>query len=189
MAHKQHFRRLVPLVLTGAALACRANLGGPALPEVPPEASDAAATQASQAWADGLSAALSSGQINIILSEEQLTSSLAHRLAAQEDPLFRSPAVLLRDGTIQIYGLAQQGPFEVTVRFEITPTVSSDGDLGFELTSADFGPFPASEGIRAGVSSMLSEALAGSLGTLATGIRVTSVAVADGELAIAAELR
>jgi hypothetical protein len=36
---------------------------------------------------------------------------------------------------------------------------------------------------------MLSEALVGSMGSLATGFRVTSVAVADGALAIVAEMR
>jgi hypothetical protein len=177
------------LVLTAAALACRADLGGPIPPDVPPAVSRSAATEASQAWTEGLAAALATGRVTVILTEEQLTSALAQRLAADPEPILRSPAVFLRDGTIQVYGVAQQGPFEVSVRLEITPVLTSDGQLRFELTSADFGPFPASEGIRASISSMLSEALVGPLGTLATGMRVTSVAVADGELAIVAELR
>lgn len=181
--------RLILPLLAAAVLACTANLGGPPLPAAPPDVSDVAATEAAEAWADGLAAAVSTGKITVILTEAQLTSALTRRLAAQDEPLLRSPSVLLRDGTIQIYGLAQQGPFEVSVRLEIAPVLSGDGELGFELASADFGPFPASEGLRAGVSSMLSEVLVGSLGTLATGIRVTSVAVANGELAIVAELR
>jgi len=64
-----------------------------------------------------------------------------------------------------------------------------EGRLGFELTSADFGPFPAPDGLRSSLSGVLSEALAGPMGTLATGIRVTSVAVSEGDLAIVAELR
>lgn len=182
------FRWVLPF-LAAAALACRANLGGPPLPFPPPAVSDAAATEASEAWTNSLAGAITTGQITVILTEAQLTSALAARLEAQDDPLLQSPSVLLRDGTIQVYGLAQQGPFEVSVRLEITPVVSADGELGFELTSADLGPIPASEGLRAGVSSMMTEALSGSLGTLATGVRVTSVAVADGELAIVAELR
>lgn len=181
--------RLSTLLLPALALACRADLGGPTPPDAAPAVSGAAATQASQAWTESLSAALSGGQVTVILTEEQLTSALAQRLEADPEPILRSPAVFLRDGVIQVYGVAQQGPFEVSVRLEITPVLTSDGQLRFELTSADFGPFPASEGIRASISGMLSEALVGPLGTLATGIRVTSVAVADGELAIVAELR
>lgn len=177
------------VVVPAAALACRANLGGPGLPEPPPPISATAAAEASQAWTDAMSGALTTGTITVILTEEQLTSALARRLETEQQPFLTSPSVFLRDGIIQVYGLAQQGPFEATVRLEITPVLSDEGELGFELTSADFGPFPASEGIRASVSSMLSEALVGPLGSLATGIRVTSVAVADGELAIVAELR
>ena len=44
-------------------------------------------------------------------------------------------------------------------------------------------------GLRSSLSGVLSEALAGPMGTLATGIRVTSVAVSEGDLAIVAELR
>ncbi|MBF8257497.1 MAG: hypothetical protein HW375_2404, partial [Anaerolineales bacterium] len=61
--------------------------------------------------------------------------------------------------------------------------------LGFELSSADFGPLPAPEAIRETITGMLSEALAGPMGSRATGFRVTSVAVADGALAIVAEMR
>ncbi len=180
---------LIALSLGAASLACRLNLGGPERPSSPPEASTDAATETAQTWKEALAGALVTGQLKVILTEEQLTSALAARLAGDEDPALQSPTVYLRDGTIQIYGLAQQGLIEAAVRLVITPVLDSQGRLGFELTSADFGPFPAPEGLRASLSGMLSEFLAGPMGSLATGIRVTTVAIADGELAIVAELR
>jgi len=188
---RMHFVALPIVVLSmGAALlACTMNLGGPERLPSAPAASNAAATEVSQSWSSALAGAAVSGQLTVIVTEEQLTSALAARLAKDEQPVLQSPAVYLRDGTIQIYGLAQEGLFEATVRMVITPVLDHEGRLGFELTSADFGPFPAPEGLRTGLSGMLSEALAGPMGTLATGIRVTAVAVSDGDLAIVAELR
>lgn len=172
-----------------ASLACRLNLGGPEAPGPAPQWSNAAATEAAGNWAAALDSSLLSGQITLLVTEEQLTSSLAARLGQQQEPLLRDPAVFLRDGLIQIYGLVQQGPVEMTVRLAITPVIDSQGRLGFEVTSADLGPFPAPAGLRDGLSAMLSETLAGTLGSLATGFRITSVAIADGQLAIVAELR
>jgi len=176
------------VVLAASTLSCRLNLGGPALP-APPAISGAAATEASTSWSDALQEAVRTGQVTVILTEEELTSALASRLEANADSVFHSPAVTLRDGVIQVYGVVEQGPVEATFRLVVTPVIDSEGRLGFELTSADFGPLPASEAIRETVSGMLSEALAGPMGSLATGFRVTSVAVADGALAIVAEMR
>ena len=189
-ARRYSVARLITALSIGAgSLACRVNLGGPERLASPPAASNAAATEASQSWSSALAGAAITGQLTVIVTEEQLTSALASRLARDEQPILQSPAVYLRDGTIQIYGLAQDGLFEANVRLVITPVLDEQGRLGFELTSADFGPFPAPEGLRSGLSGMMSEALAGPMGSLATGIRVTSVAIADGDLAIVAELR
>ena len=177
------------LSLGAASLACRLNLGGPERLPSPPEPSNAAATEIAQSWTNALTGAVVTGRLEVILTEEQLTSALSARLAGDENPFLQSPTVYLRDGTIQIYGLVQEGMIEASLRLVITPVLDSEGRLGFVLTSADFGPVPAPEGLRASLSGMLSEFLAGPMGTLATGIRVTSVAVADGELAIVAELR
>ena len=176
------------MMLAASTAACRLNLGGPELPAAP-EISDAAATQASTMWRDALGQAVTTGQVTVLLTEEELSSVMAARLASDEDAFFTSPAVRLRDGVIQVFGVVQQGPVEANVLMAVMPVIDGEGRLGFELTSADFGPLPAPEAIRETISGMLSEALAGPMGSLATGFRVTSVAVADGALAIVAEMR
>jgi len=189
---KAHQRRSILgwiiVMLAASTAACRLNLGGPELPAAP-EISDAAATQVSTRWRDALGQAVTTGQVTVILTEEELTSALAARLASDDDALFTSPAVMLRDGVIQVFGVVQTGPFEASMRFVVTPFIDGEGRLGFELSSADFGPLPAPEAIRETITGMLSEALAGPMGSRATGFRVTSVAVADGALAIVAEMR
>jgi hypothetical protein len=176
------------VLLALAMLSCRLNLGGPDLP-VAPAVSSASATRASAAWSEALAGAATSGQVTVLLTEEELTSAIAERIANDSDSIFRDPVVRLRDGVIQVYGVVEQSPFEATVRIVVTPVIDGEGRLGFDLTSAEIGPFPASEGLRGTISGMLSEAVVGPIGSLATGFRVTSVAVADGALAIVAELR
>jgi len=176
------------LFLAVTALACRLNLGGPDRPAAAP-VSAAAATEASTTWDEALRQAIRTRQLTVILTEEQLTSVLAERTAADPDSILHDPVVTLRDGVIQIFGVLRQGSVEANLRLVVTPVIDSDGRLGFELTSADFGPLPAPDGVREAISGMLSEALSGPMGSVATGFRVTSVAVADGDLAIVAEMR
>ncbi len=125
----------------------------------------------------------------VILSESQLTSFLAARLAAQEKPALTQPQVYLRQGQLQIYGVAIQGPLRANVLVSIAPAVQSDGTIAFEIASADFGPLPAPNALKDSLSAILTEAFTGTLGSLATGIRITSLAIADGEMAIVGEIR
>jgi hypothetical protein len=71
----------------------------------------------------------------------------------------------------------------------ITPLVDPDGNITLELTTAEFGPIPAPKALKETISAVLTEAFTGSFGSLATGIRVTTLAINDGQLAIVGELR
>jgi hypothetical protein len=178
---------LVLAALTSAALACTVDIGGPRPPEtIDPSFDSSEDTRA--AWDRALAAAVETGQLTVLLNEAQLTAFLARR-GADEGNALQSPLVLLREGAIQVYGVGQQGPLRANIHLTITPILSQDGDLGFELTSAEFGPLPLPGAVRESLSALLTEAVSGPLGTLATGVRITSVAIDGGELAIVGELR
>jgi uncharacterized protein YpmS len=142
-----------------------------------------------QAWDSAVRAAAGSGRLTILLNETQVTSYLASRLEAQEDPLLTAPQVYLRDGMIQIHGRTHQGAFAADVLITVTPTLQPDGTISFDVTSADLGPLPAPESLRQTVSAMLTEAFTSPLGSLATGFRITTLVVDGGEVALVGELR
>ncbi|HET7009606.1 MAG TPA: hypothetical protein VFI11_02425 [Anaerolineales bacterium] len=169
-------------------LACSIDLGGPEIPDAP-AASESSAQQVEDAWQGALAGAVETGQLTILFDEAQLTSLLAERFAGEPGGALESPVVLLREGAIQVFGVGHQGPLRANIHLTITPVLSQDGELGFELTSAEFGPLPLPEGLRERLSAVLTEALSGPLGTRATGVRITSVAIDSGELAIVGELR
>ena len=170
-------------------LACTMDLGGPAAPGDPIPTSEAAAQEILDAWASAAGASISTGEIRLIINETQLTSLVAARLAEKEDPVLRDPQVYLRDGQLQVYGTVEQSMFQGEVLLSISPILDPDGTLAFEVTSADLGPVPAPEGIKESLSALVTEAFAGPIGSLATGLRVTSIAIEDGELALVGEMR
>ncbi len=174
---------------TLAGLACQISVGGPEPPGPPIAVSTEAAAGLAQLWQEALLDSAGSGQVVLVLDETQLTSYLAVRLAQSENPILREPQVRLHEGVMQIYGKSVQGPFEAGVLVEMEPRLGPDGALGFAITSADFGPLPVPAALTEGLSSMLTEGFAGTLGSLATGIRITTLVISDGELALIGEIR
>ncbi|MEX0788886.1 MAG: hypothetical protein WD906_00370 [Anaerolineales bacterium] len=176
-------------VLGFASLACQVWLGGPTAPPPLIPISTEAAGEVARAWQDALLASAATGEIAIILNESQVTSYLAARLARSDNPILVEPQVHLREGVMEIYGKTVQGPFEAGVRIELEPQLNSEGQLGFAISSIDLGPLPAPEALTEGLSSVLTEAFAGTLGSLATGFRITTLAIAHGEIALIGTVR
>jgi hypothetical protein len=172
-----------------AAIACQIDVGGPEPPGDPIPVSTEAAGELVGAWESAVAGAAGSGNLTLLLTESQVTSYLALRLEAEEDPLLSSPQVYLRDGMIQIHGRTHQGILAADVLISVTPTLEPDGTISFEVTSADVGPLPAPETLRQSVSAMLTEAFTSPLGSLATGFRITTLAVSGGEAALIGQLR
>jgi len=128
-----------------------------------------------QTWQAALAEAAETQQVMILLDERQLTAYLSDRLEAREEPLLSDAQVFL---------LLKAG-----VMISIQPVLEDDGRVAFRLAEATLGPLPAPKALKDSISAILTEAFTGTLGSLATGIRVTSLAVADGQMAIVGELR
>ncbi len=172
-----------------ASLACQLNLGGPEPPGDPIPIQENAAFNLTEMWQSALLDAVKSGQVIVILNEIQLTSLLNQRMAEKEKPLLLEPQVFLRENMIQIYGTTKNGPFTANVLIGITPVIDAEGELSFDLTQAEFGPIPAPSALKETVSAILTEAFTGTIGSLATGIRISTIAISDGEMGIVGEVR
>jgi uncharacterized protein YpmS len=172
------------LFLILAILACTINIGGPAYPNQRIPVSTEAVAELLASVQTAVAAGDVSGQVTMHINEQQLTSYLASRLQTQASPLFTDPQVFLRDGQIQIYGMAQQGYFQATIEIVLTAGVDEQGQLKIELTSADFGPLPVPAGLKDAVTATIQEAYTGAIGPAAVGFRLESITVADGTLTI-----
>jgi hypothetical protein len=175
---------LVALVLILGTLACMINLGGPAYPTPSIPVSTEAVESLEQTIHQAIAAGADTGTLTLAITETQLTSYLALKLQLQSSPIITFPQVYLRDGQIRIYGTATQGYFQVTASIILTAGIDSAGQLQIELSSADFGPMPVPQEVNDALSTVIKEAFTGSLGPVATGLRLDSVTIADGIMVI-----
>ena len=180
------------LVLTSlllAVLGCTLDIGGPEAPGPPIPIDRTAGDQVKQSWQSAIAGAALDGQVRVILNETQLTGFLAERFEGDGNPLLSSPQVYLRQGEIQIYGIAQRAMVSGSILVAVRPELTEQGEIRFEIPQAKIGPIPAPSALRGTISSLLTEAFTGSIGSLATGVRITSLVISDGEMAIVGELR
>lgn len=183
-------------VLILASLACTVNVGGPDYSDRPTIPVSAEAAQSlREEIRRAFEAGLVSGQVIINITEPQITSVLAQRLQSDqnlqqdEDPLITEPQVYLRDGQMQIFGKTRQGIFAANIGIIVAVGVDEVGQPKIEILSADFGPFPAPEGINNAISALIQEAYTGSIGPVATGLRIETISIANGIMTITGRVR
>src|SRR5919109_797939 len=186
---------LLTLVIT--SLACTVFVGGPdysSLPPIPVSAEAAASIQ--EEIKRAVEAAAQTGVIPVNLTEPQITSLLAARLQtdpslqqSDKKPLITDPQVYLRDGQMQIYGQTQQGIFAANIGITVSLGVDANGEPQIDVVSADFGPFPAPEGLKDAITAMVREAYTGSLGPVATGLRIEAISIANGVMTVTGRVR
>ena len=196
MRRKKHILPIFLLTLILTSLACTMFVGGPdysTLPTIPvsTEASQSIQDEVKRAFEEGMT----TGTITLNFTEPQLTSYIASRLqtdpSLQQDnkPLITDPQVYLRDGQMQIYGKSQQGMFVANIGIIVSVGVDESGQPKIDIVSADFGPLPAPEGLRDTIAAMVREAYTGSLGPVATGLRIETITIADGIMTLTGRIR
>lgn len=196
MSRKKYAFPILILSLILASLACTIFVGGPdysTLPAIPVSA------EAIQSMKDevtrGFEAGALTGTIVLNFTEEQITSYIASRLqndtSLQQDnqPLITDPQVYLRDGQMQIYGKTKQGIFTANIGIIVSVGVDENGQPKIDIVSADFGPLPAPKGLTDSIAAMVREAYTGSLGPVATGLRIETINIANGFMTISGRIR
>ncbi len=177
------------IVMIVPLLACSIFMGGPAYPDTPIPVS----TEAVQSLQDSIQQAVAdgaqSGTVTLKITESQLTSYLAFKLAAQDKPLITEPQVLLRDGQMTVFGKAQSGILTANVSITMQVNVDANGQPTINITQQDFGPLPAPQGLNDAVSALMEEAFTGSLGPVATGFRLETISIADGVMTVTGRIK
>jgi len=183
------FTLLAVFSLTLATLACRVFVGGPEYPPTVVPVSTEAATSLEQQVEAAKTAAAQNGLMTLTVTESQATSVLAAKLAENPDPFITEPQVFLRNNEVQVYGKANQGSFQANVRIVLAASIDAEGKPVLTITSADFGPLPAPEGLNKTISAFIEEAFTGALGPAASGLRLESIAIADGVMTLTGRLK
>ena len=178
------------IVLLLASMACTIFVGGPEYPTqtipVSTEEVQSMQTQIEEALAAGAE----TGIVTLQITESQLTSYIALKMQEKANPPFTEPQVLLRNGQMQIAGKLNRGIFAANMLIAMNVSVDPATNLPkIEIASADFGPFPAPEGLNAAISTVIDETFTGSLGPVAIGFRLESISIADGVMTLTGRIK
>jgi len=192
--HNSLFIFLSTLIL--ASLACTVFVGGPDyLDRAPVPVSNEMAESLKDEVRRAFETGVQTGEVTIHITEPQITSILALRLQTDQnlqqnsEPIITDPQVYLRDGQMQIFGKTHQGMFTANIGIIVSVGVDENGAPKIELSSADFGPFPAPDGIKDAIATMVQEAYTGSFGPVATGLRIQTITIADGIMTITGRIK
>ena len=190
MFRKNKFQILLTLfALLFATLACTMNIGGPDYPETAIPVSQEAVQGMQDQFKSAFETAATSGNVILTITEEQITSVLHYRFAEQVNPLITEPQVLLRNGTMDIYGKATQGYFVANVKISVKVGADAEGQPLIEIISSNFGPLPTPEGINTTLSVIIKEAYTGAVGPVATGFRIEQIGIRDGFMVMAGKVK
>jgi hypothetical protein len=185
-------RNRILLALTAlllASLACSIFVGGPEYPEgAIPVSAEAVQSLQSQIEAAVLAGA-QTGTLTLQITQEQITSYIAFKMAAQPNPAFNDPQVYLWDEQMKIYGKVERGYLNANILVALDVGVDDQGQPKVEIATADFGPFPAPDGLKQSMTAVITEAYTGSLGPIATGFRLESIDIANGLMTVTGRIK
>lgn len=176
--------------LIAMSLACSIDVGGPEYPAQTVPSSPADAQTMRDMIQQAIVTGAETGVITLQITESQLTAFIAEKIALQTDPPFTDPQILLRNGQMQLYGKINQGWFTANMLIVMDVTIDPvTGQPVILISSADFGPFPAPEGLNNAISSVIDEAFTGSFGPVASGFRLETITIADGIMTVTGRIK
>jgi hypothetical protein len=181
---KTYWYLVVLASLTLASLAC--NLGASqventptALPVLPEGPGDASGT-----GEETLEGIQSGAQVELEISEQELTSLVAEGIEAQDEAPIEEPQVQLRDGRIRFLATVQRQGFNLPAEVVMTVQPDAQGKPDFDVVSATIGPLPVPGNVTSELESGLNETFAAEIDSRAPNTRIESIVVSDGIMTI-----
>lgn len=120
------------------------------------------------------------GQVELSITEVQITSFIAEQLQAQGDGTFSNPQVILQDGQIQVKGDVRQNGIALPLKATIAVAANQNGTLDYDFVSASIGPLPLPENIINQISAYIGSSVDQNISTLTGNIFIEEILINDG---------
>ncbi|HMN58855.1 MAG TPA: hypothetical protein PJ988_00740 [Anaerolinea sp.] len=175
-------------ILILASLACQ--LPSRAAPTEQPTVpvSTEAAGEAESVLATAAAELRASGKVSVTLTETQLTSYIAQRIAAQPDSPIQDPQVILQNGEIEITGKAKVGILSANASIILEP-YADNGNLRVNIRGAKFGSVPVPDATIESLSQTLNQNLNDLITIQGEKFYLETIAIADGTLTLSGTLQ
>ena len=182
---------LVIILLSSAGLACRISAAGQTGSQRPEPIP--VTTEAAVQLEDSIEAAAKAsagGQPFVLqLTEAQLTSTANLELASMQEDRIKNVQIYLRDGQVDMYADLVQSGLTIPSNIKIAVYVYGEGQIGYNILSANMGPFPIPDSIIGQITDQLDQFLLTELNPASTGLIVDDIQIANGVITISAHNR
>lgn len=175
---------LIIFVLAAVSLACNLNVFSPKTPAPPIPVTTEAVQSLEDTAQNAYEDLQQDGRVRLTITEAQLTSLLAMKLAESGDQTISNPQVYLRDGKIQVFGTVRTENLEAMAEIVIGVGVDGSGQPNFDIESAKLGPFPLPDSIVSELQTRLDLIFQQEIAALAPNTAIDSIVIADGQMTI-----
>ena len=175
---------LIIFVIVLSSLACNFGFGRQATPEEVIPVTTEALESLQDAAGDAVEDAIQGGDIEISITESQLTSLLAFELAERAGDQISNLQVFLRDGQIQLYGDVDTQGISAQVRVFVSVRVDPVGRPVLEVVSSSIGPFPVPGELISEVETIMNKAFQEKVESMAPNMHIESIVIEDGTMTI-----
>jgi uncharacterized protein YpmS len=162
-----------------SSLACNFGFGRQATPEEVIPVTTEAVESLQDAAGDAVEGAIQGGDIEISITEAQLTSLLSFELAERAGGQISNLQVFLRDGQIQLYGDVDTQGISAQVRVFVAVRVDPVGRPVLEVVSSSIGPFPVPGELISEVETIMNKAFQQKVESMAPNMHIESIVIED----------
>ena len=175
---------LIIFVLAAVSLACNLSIFNPKTPAPPIPVTTEAVQSLEETAQNAYDDFQQSGTVKLTITEAQLTSLLAMKLAESGDQTITNPQVYLRDGKIQVFGTVKTDNLEAIAEVIVGVGVDSSGQPSFNIESAKLGPFPLPDNLISQLETRLDLIFQQEIASLAPNTAIDSIQITDGQMII-----
>jgi len=175
------------LIALAQSAAAQGPEGAPARPGDPIPVSAEAAQEFREALKSAAGSAQASGHATVTITEAHITSWLAEQVQSRPDLPVRDVQVYLRDGRAQIFGTLIGQDTTTTALAIASFSLSAEGQPNLIIEQATFGRVSVPGLILSGLNSLLNRRLVAEINEQAPGLRVTSLAINDGQAVLSGQ--
>jgi uncharacterized protein YpmS len=175
---------LIIFVIALSSLACNFGFGRQETPEEMIPVTTEAVENLQEAAEEAVEDAFQSGEIEIVITEAQLTSLLAFELEKRAGDQLSNLQVFLRDGQIQLFGDVDTQGISAQVKVFVAVSVDPVGRPVLEVVSSSIGPFPVPGELISEVEVVMNRAFQERVESMAPNMHVESIVIEDGTMTI-----
>ena len=162
----------LPVFILLVGLACQFS-GGPTPPRVVPVSTEQAENLSKTV--QSVKPDPTSGNINITVTEAQITSYVVQNLRENYEPILSNPVIVFQPNQVELYGTIQGDAVSANGRVVMSVVVDEQSQPVVTIREANFGPIPVPSGLLSNLSVAIDRSIADAMKNYRTDYKLQSI--------------